>query len=133
MLCALQDAHQSQHYLIPNSKNMTPQYKTTYTAEFLHMFRVRTAADTDTAPALGVGTAPASGVGKHPILLQLEPGDTVNGVVWPKVSTEVSIARDLSAKPPFTLHLLKTRVMAMNQRLVLAEVSLCHVQRCHLK
>jgi len=49
----------------------------------------------------------------------------MNGVVWPKVSTEVSIARDLSAKQPFTLHLLKTRVMAMNQRLVLEEVSLC--------
>ena len=50
----------------------------------------------------------------------------MNGVVWPKVSTEVSIARDLSAKPPFTLHLLRTRIVAMNQRLILGEESLCH-------
>ena len=50
----------------------------------------------------------------------------MNGVRWPKVSTEVSIARDLSAKPPFTLHLLRTRVVAMNQRLILGEESLCH-------
>ena len=107
------DAHQPQYYLIPNSKDMTAQHRTTYSAEFLHMFRVRTAHNT--APASGVGTAPAL----DPILLQLVPGDTMNGVVWPKVSTELSIARDLSAKPPFTLHFLKTRVMAMNQRLVL--------------
>jgi len=130
------DAHHPQYYLIPNCKAM--REKTTYSAEFLHMFAVSNegAASSSAAgvgkgassSASGVGTgasSPAPGDGTH-IILQLEPGATMNGVVWPKVSTEVSIARDLSAKPPFTLHLLRTRVVAMNQRLILGEEKLCH-------